>query len=161
MSFEFLTSINGIAQLWAADGQFLGVISSNRYDPYSISNPRSEYGSFSGIYSIHNADGLYGSSSGIYSPYHPESVNPPLVFFQEQPILVLSKNYHLQKQVNGLTVVDPDLLLMVYGQLANSVSKMIPFRRFVKSVSFSNLLHFQSNRSASFRIKANSQCSVS
>ncbi|HLO87945.1 MAG TPA: hypothetical protein VK203_23475 [Nostocaceae cyanobacterium] len=122
MSFEFLLAINGSAQLWSADGKFLGVLSTDRFDPYSISNPRGNYGSVSGEYSIRNSEGCYGNVDGIYSAYNPEGLNPPIVFYQEQPVLVVSKNTNLQNQVNGLAVIDPDLLLELYIDIAHAMS---------------------------------------
>jgi hypothetical protein len=76
---DFLTAIDGVAQLYAADGQFLGVLSSNQYDLNSIFNPNGIYGSTWGIFSIRNPSSLYGSSYGIYSPYNPNSLNPPII----------------------------------------------------------------------------------
>jgi len=64
---EFLIAINGIAELWSADRVFLGLLSSNQYDPNSINNLDGIYGSFSGIQSIRNSVGIYGGLSGIYS----------------------------------------------------------------------------------------------
>ncbi len=114
-------AIGQLAQLWAADGQFLGVLSSNQSEEYSISNLHGIYGSSSGAYSIRNSKGLYGSMDSKYSPYNYECLNPPLVFYQEQPILVLSKNLDMKKQVNGLKVIDPDLLLAAYLQIPITV----------------------------------------
>jgi hypothetical protein len=131
MSFEFLIAINGSAQLWSADGKFLGVLSTDRFDPYSISNPRGNYGSVSGVYSIRNSAGLYGSLDGIYSAYNPESLNPPIVFYQEQAVLVVSKNSSLQNQVNSLAVIDPDLLLEFYTQIVYTMSRFQPNRTVV------------------------------
>ncbi|MBD2682193.1 MULTISPECIES: hypothetical protein [Nostoc] len=115
---RFLTAINGIAQLWAADGQFLGLLSSDQSDPNSISNFYGNYGSSCGIYSIRNSAGLYGSESGIYSPYNTCCLNPPITFYQGQPVLMVTRNPYVQ--TNGLPVIDPDFLLGVYAQLSNS-----------------------------------------
>lgn len=119
---DFLVSVNGVAQLWAADGQFLGVLSSNLYDPNSISNPHANYGGSHGIYSIRNLYGLYGSQYGVYSPYNNFCINPPVVFYQNQPVLMVTKNSYVIS--NGLPIIDPDLLLGVYAQLANSVQTL-------------------------------------
>jgi hypothetical protein len=116
---QFLSTVNGIAQLFANDGQFLGVLSSDQYDLNSISNPHGMYGSQNGIYSIRNSCGLYGGSYGIYSPYNTYCINPPIVFYQGQSILMVTNNNHVVS--NYLPIVDPDLLLGVYAQLANSM----------------------------------------
>lgn len=113
---DFLANANGIAQLWAPNGQFLGVLSSDQYDLNSISNPHGLYGGSCGIYSIQNPCGMYGGVCGFYSPYNISSFNPPIVVYQNQPVLVATRNSYVQ--TNGLPVVDPDLILSVYAQLA-------------------------------------------
>ncbi|MTJ07745.1 hypothetical protein [Anabaena sp. UHCC 0204] len=115
---EFLIAINGMAELWSADRVFLGLLSSNQYDPNSINNLDGIYGSFSGIQSIRNSVGMYSGTSGIYSPYNIFCLNPPFVLYQNQPVLVVTRNAHFQ--TNGVPVVDPDFLLGVYAQLASS-----------------------------------------
>ena len=54
-----------------AHAQYLGNLSSNRYDPNSTSNPYGQYGSPYSPNSINNPYGRYGS------PYSNESVNNP------------------------------------------------------------------------------------
>jgi hypothetical protein len=110
---EFLASADGIAQLWAADGQFLGVLSSHQSDPNSITNPNT-YGSFYSYYSIKNPASLYGGACGLYSPYNITCINPPVILYQGQPMLVVSKN--LSVLTNGLPIIDPDWMLSVYTQ---------------------------------------------
>ena len=110
---ESLASVNGIAQLWAADSQFLGVLSSNQSDPNSITNPNT-YGSFYSYHSINNPASPYGGACGLYSPYNITCINPPVILYQGQPILVVSKN--LSVLTNGLSIIDPDLMLSIYTQ---------------------------------------------
>ncbi|WP_242063549.1 hypothetical protein [Nostoc sp. FACHB-892] len=117
---QFLTGINGIAQLWAADGQFLGLLSSDRHDPNSISNLHGIYGSTHGTHSIRNFHGMYGGSHGSYSPYNLYCNNPPFVIYQGQPVLTVTRNAYAQ--TNGLSVIDPDFLLDIYVQLNNSAN---------------------------------------
>jgi len=121
MSFEFLMAIGQWSQLWAANGQFLGVLSNNQNDPYSISNLHGLYGSYVGKYSIRNSTCLYGSRDGEYSAYNPNCLNPPIVFYQEQPLLVITTNNEIKQQVNGLKLIDPDLLLVAYLQMPISL----------------------------------------
>ncbi|MDF5721420.1 MAG: hypothetical protein PUP91_13265 [Rhizonema sp. PD37] len=111
---DFLTAINGIGQLWATDGQFLGLLSSERNDLNSINNPYGIYGSQNGLYSIRNSHGIYGGQYGLYSPYNAYCHNPPIIFYVGQPAIIVTKNVYAQ--TNGLTRVDPDLLLGVYAQ---------------------------------------------
>ncbi|WP_414545387.1 hypothetical protein [Nostoc sp. CCY0012] len=115
---QFLTDINGIAQLWATDGQFLGLLSSNPYDTNSISNFHGIYGSPHGLYSIRNLHGMYGGEHGLYSPYNLHCINPPVIFYQNQAVLIVSKNTYFQ--ANGLPIVDPDFLVGVYAQAVSS-----------------------------------------
>lgn len=138
---EFFTTVNGVAELWAANEQFLGILSSDQDDPYSISNLDGIFGSLRGIYSIRNSAGLYGSPSGIYSPYNTECLNPPIVYFQGQPALIVTKNPHYHKQIDDLPVVDPDLLLEVYTKRANSVQILNSSQPFVKIPLFSDLAY--------------------
>jgi hypothetical protein len=113
---EFFTSVDGIAQLWAADGQFLGILSSNQSDPNSITNPNT-YGSFYSYHSIKNSASLYGGACGLYSPYNITCINPPVILYQGQPMLVVSKNQSVL--TNGLSIIDPDLMLSVYTQVTS------------------------------------------
>ena len=122
---DFLVSANGVAQLWAADGQCLGILSSNLYDANSISNPHGIYGGIYGMYSIRNSYGLYGGSHGIYSPYNIYCLNPPFVLYQGQTVMIVTKNSHYLS--NGLPMVDPDLMLGVYAQLNNFMPNQNPY----------------------------------
>jgi hypothetical protein len=129
---DFLVSINGAGQLWAADGQFLGVLSSDRYDSNSINNIDGMYGSRYGTYSISNPCGVYGGTYGMYSPHNSYCLNPPFVIYQGQAVLFLSKNPNFQ--ANGVLVIDPDFVVSVYAQLGkkrnhfhSSVASMFDF----------------------------------
>ena len=110
---EFLRSINGLAQLWAADGQFLGVLSSNQYDPNSICNPNGIYGSSWSATSIRAEYSMYGAEYGVYSPYNLYSVEPPAIVFQNQIVLMVTRNRYAV--TNGVQTVDPDLLFIAYS----------------------------------------------
>jgi hypothetical protein len=136
---DFLSAADGIAQLWAVNSQFLGVLSSNQYDLNSISNPYGFYGGSCGIYSIQNPSGMYGGACGFYSPYNISCINPPVVLYQNQPVLVVTKNPYAQ--TNGLPVVDPDLMLGIYGQLATGYQQptsSINTETYRRTVSASN-----------------------
>jgi hypothetical protein len=115
---EFLQSINGYGQLWSADGQFLGLLSSNQNDINSITNPNT-FGNPYSYNSIRNASGIYGSTCGIYSPYNSVCLNPPVVLYQNQPVLVMTRNSLLF--TNGLPILDPDLVLIAYLQLDSAI----------------------------------------
>lgn len=122
---QFLAAANGIAQLWSsADGQFLGLLSSDRHDTNSISNLHGIYGSLHGTHSIRNPHSLYGGVHGGHSPYNPSCGNPPVVSYQNQIVLVITRNTHIQ--TNGLPIIDPDFLLGVYMQLGYSPNMFYP-----------------------------------
>jgi hypothetical protein len=63
----------------AADGQYLGHLSANPYDPDSVSNPYGQYGRPYSPTSINNPYSQYGS------PYSPVSPNNP--YATEAPVL--------------------------------------------------------------------------
>jgi hypothetical protein len=110
--------LDGYGQIWSPCGQFLGLLSSVQNNPNSIINPYGSYGSPHSPTSIQNPQGLYGTSEGIYSPYNPNSVNPPVIFYQGHPLLLLTRNLNIF--TNDLTIVDPDLMLTIYEELSNS-----------------------------------------
>ena len=58
-------------RIYAPNGQYLGNLNSNPYDPNSVANPYGQYGSRYSPNSINNPYGQYGS------PYSPNSVNNP------------------------------------------------------------------------------------
>jgi len=113
---EFLQAIDGTGQLWAANGQFLGLLSSNANDPNSIINPYGLYGSQTSLTSIRNPSCSYSGIAGICSPYNPISIYPPSIVYQNQAVLVVTRNQTLI--TNGLEVVDPDLVVGIYEAIA-------------------------------------------
>ena len=60
-------------RIYAPDGTYLGNLSTNQFDPDSVSNPFGRYGSQFSPDSINNPYGRYGS------PYSPNSVRNPFV----------------------------------------------------------------------------------
>ncbi len=115
---DFLASINGAGCLFAGNNQFLGVLSTDQYNQNSISNPHGQYGSPHGLYSIRNLHGLYGGQHGLYSPYNPYCTNPPVIGYQGQAVVMITRNNYAF--TNGLPVIDPDFLLSVYVQSQNA-----------------------------------------
>lgn len=110
---EFLRAIDGQAQLWANNGQFLGLLSSNQYDPNSICNPNGIYGSSCSATSIRAEYSMYGGEYGMHSPYNPYCLNPPVIFYRNQRVLVVTRNTYAI--TNGIQVIDPDLLFAAYS----------------------------------------------
>lgn len=55
-------------KLYAPDGTYLGKLTTDKYDPESITNPYGDYGSKYSQNSIHNKYGTYGSPYSDQSP---------------------------------------------------------------------------------------------
>ena len=75
---------SGPPSIVGADGTYLGVLSSNKYDPESVSNPYGQYGSKYSPTSINNPYSAYGSpysplsATNPYATQAPKIVNPYL-----------------------------------------------------------------------------------
>lgn len=67
--FDFRGDRNS-PKIYAPDGQFLGNLNNNRFDPNSVANPFGRYGNPFSHNSINNQFGPYGN------PYSPTYVNP-------------------------------------------------------------------------------------
>ncbi len=63
----------------AADGQYLGRLSANPYDPDSVSNPYGKYGSPYSPTSINNPYSQYGSPYSPMSPNNPYATQAPIL----------------------------------------------------------------------------------
>jgi len=64
----------------AQQSQYLGKLSSNRYDGASVSNPYSAYGSAYSPTSIDNSYGPYGSQFSPLSVKNPYTLNAPRLY---------------------------------------------------------------------------------
>lgn len=85
--------------LEAADGQFLGEISPDRYNPDSILNQYGPYGSrYSGT-SIFNAYCPYGGQYGRFSPENPYTTSPPRLVIGGGEIGVVSVNSYVPNRI--------------------------------------------------------------
>ncbi len=109
---NFLRAIDGQAALCAANGQFLGLVSSNQFHPLSICNPNGMHGSSYHVTSVQNPYGIYGGPYGLYSPYNPYSIQPPVIIYQNQIVLTVSKNPYA---ISNVSVIDPDMLFSIYN----------------------------------------------
>lgn len=70
-------------KLYAHDGTYLGRLSTNRYDPESISNPYGVYGSRYSPVSVNNPYGAYGSRYSAFSATNPYTTTAPSIFSTE------------------------------------------------------------------------------
>ncbi len=66
-------------RLYSSNGQYLGKVSSNQYDPNSISNPYGRYGSQYSPQSVNNPYGQYGSRYSSQGANNPYATNAPII----------------------------------------------------------------------------------
>ncbi len=82
VAFTLVVSSAASAQtpyLVSPDGQYLGELSANPYDPNSVANPYGRYGSQFSPDSVNNPYGRYGSQFSNQSANNPYATNPPLI----------------------------------------------------------------------------------
>ncbi len=102
--------------------KYLGKLSANKYDPESISNPCSPYGSKYSPLSVNNPYSPYGS------PYSPSSLNNPYVSGAASPILVGEDGQYLGRLNSNK--YDPESVSNpngVYGSKYSPVSINNPY----------------------------------
>jgi hypothetical protein len=74
-----LPTLAGPPSLVGEDGTYLGTLSSNPYDPNSVSNPYGRYGSRYSPDSVNNPYGVYGSRYSPYSATNPYATQAPKI----------------------------------------------------------------------------------
>ncbi len=114
MTLQDLISLDGKLELYAQNGHFLGLLSSDPHDPNSIINLRT-YGNARNINSIYYEHGIYGGQYGQHSPYNYCCLYPPTLILQQQCVGLVSKNKHIFDR--NLTIIDPDLMIAIYTNL--------------------------------------------
>lgn len=92
--------------LLAQDGQFLGILSSNKYQTDSVMNEYGTYGSKYSSTSIFNQYSQYGSRYGFYSPFNPYTSTPPQIILKEQWVGLLTANTFLQNRLDPHQLFD-------------------------------------------------------
>lgn len=108
-SAQSLSDLDGNAFLYhPATDQFLGVVSSDRYDGNSICNPYGDYGSKYSDLSIRSQYGLYGDRYSDTSAYNPRASQPPVVVLADGQVLAI-----LTRNPNFQTRIDPGALFGV------------------------------------------------
>ena len=90
----------GESFLVANDGQFLGILTLNKFVTNSISNDFGLYGSKFSATSIKNQFSTYGSPYSSLSPYNPYTATPPTIYLRGVKVGVLSVNKFLYGSVN-------------------------------------------------------------
>lgn len=92
--------------LMAQDGQFLGALTSNKYQFDSIMNQYGRYGSKYSSTSIFNKYGRYGGRYAQYSPFNPYTSTPPKIIFKGICIGVLSINKNQKNSLDPYGLFD-------------------------------------------------------
>lgn len=82
----------GESFLLASDGEFLGLLTTNRFNTDSICNMYGQYGSRYAAKSIWNEYGRYGSQYSLLSPNNPYSLRPPRIILRGRDIGFLTCN---------------------------------------------------------------------
>ncbi len=103
-----MQSLDGRATLLAADGTYLGIISSNQYQHESVCNSYGPHGSPYRQKSVRNEYGIYGSEYFSGSIYNPYTSSPPRIYLNGKKIGYLTKNSFLSG------AIDPDILFDFY-----------------------------------------------
>lgn len=91
--------------LLAADGNFVGKLTTNIYDVESICNQYGVYGSRYSARSIWNQYSQYGSQYALYSAYNQYTMSPPVIYLKGVKYGYLTKNTY------KLNHVDPDYIV--------------------------------------------------
>ncbi|MCL5075120.1 MAG: hypothetical protein M1136_05640 [Chloroflexi bacterium] len=99
--------LDGTSYLLADDGQYLGVISHDRYLEDSIMNKYGTYGSPYSATSIMNKYGTYGSPYSALSAYNPYTMTPPSIYiYTGTAVGYLTENPYLSPRCDTSDLVD-------------------------------------------------------
>ena len=90
----------------ASDGQFLGKLSLNTYDPESILNPYGIYGNIYSATSIWNQYSAYGSPYSSLSPFNSYTSTPPIIYLRGKKVGFLSVNPYLYGSIDPNRIQD-------------------------------------------------------
>lgn len=129
------TSSTGDSYLQGQDKQFLGKITSNKYDSDSLLNKYGPYGSKYSTTSIFNKYSQYGSKYGSYSIHNPYCSTPPKLYIKGDFIGHVSVNKYVQNQIPTET-----FLYLLENDITSLLSKKLNLKeediRSIKSESF-------------------------
>ncbi|HKZ41397.1 MAG TPA: PKD domain-containing protein, partial [Candidatus Hodarchaeales archaeon] len=98
-------TLDGSAVIFAQDGTYLGLISSNEFLSDSIMNQFGSYGSQFSSTSIFNQFGTYGSEFSYLSPWNEFASSPPLIFIGDVFIAYLTVNSFKTPAINPLDLI--------------------------------------------------------
>ena len=97
---------SGESFIIANDGQYLGKLTLNEFDPESIYNEFGKHGSEFSATSIFNEFGKYGGEFSSLSPFNEFTSTPPIIFLSGKEYGYLSSNEFL-----GGVTINPNTLL--------------------------------------------------
>jgi hypothetical protein len=113
-----ITSANyapfGGGLIYAYNGQFLGVLSSNLYSSDSINNSFGAYGNKFSPTSMFNQFSSYGGRFAIQSPFNQFSVQAPIVYLGAQPVAYITNNQYIYG-----ARIDPSELFTFLGRASD------------------------------------------
>lgn len=90
----------GSIYLMASDGQYLGILSTNKFLANSILNEYGNYGSKFSATSIFNEYGQYGGQYSTKSPFNPYTTTPPKIMYGGNSIGYLTTNKFLSGAID-------------------------------------------------------------
>ncbi len=100
--------------LVAYDGQFLGNVNGNPYDPDSLANSYGTFGNPYSYVSVWNPYGTYGSAYSSLSPWNPYTSTPPILFQDGQAVEYVTANLSLRPAIHpddlALEIGRPDVM---------------------------------------------------
>jgi hypothetical protein len=120
------------APAFAQQSQYLGRLSTNPYDPASVSNPYGVYGSPYSATSINNPYGIYGSPYSTYSATNPYTMNAPRLYASDGTYLgrLSANRYDPESTSNSYGVYGSKYSATSinnrYGQYGNPYSAQAP-----------------------------------
>ena len=116
----------------AQQSQYLGRLSTNPYDPTSVSNPYSQYGSPYSPTSINNPYSVYGSPYSAYSANNPYTTSAPRLYAPDGTYLgrLSANRYDPESTSNPYSVYgsrySPTSINNRYGSYGNPYSSPAP-----------------------------------
>ena len=116
----------GPSYVEAEDGQFLGKITSDKYDNDSILNKYGPYGSKYSTTSIFNRYSDFGSRYGSNSIHNPYSSTPPKLYINNELLGRISVNPHVRNRIpteSFLYALENDLNGLLSGRIIGSDSE--------------------------------------
>jgi len=94
------------ADIFAADDHFLGRITKNAFDKFSLANKFSEYGNQFNPNSIYNQFGKYGNPFSPLSPFNEFTRTPPRAVKGNKVVAYISANQFISPRIDPKDLFD-------------------------------------------------------